>query len=52
MVLGNHAYYIDYRNERPKFLKTFIESLVDWDAAAARLEEKSTSKKVQGRSAA
>jgi Fe-Mn family superoxide dismutase len=50
-----HAYYIDYRNERPKFLKTFIESLVDWDAAAARLEGKSSSAKSsasQGRSAA
>jgi Fe-Mn family superoxide dismutase len=35
-----HAYYIDYRNERPRFLKTFIESLVDWEKAAARLEGK------------
>ena len=50
-----HAYYIDYRNERPKFLKTFIESLVDWDAAAARLEDKSSdakAKKSASRSAA
>jgi Fe-Mn family superoxide dismutase len=25
-----HAYYIDYRNERGKFLKTFIEH-INWD---------------------
>jgi Fe-Mn family superoxide dismutase len=50
-----HAYYIDYRNERPKFLKTFLEHLVDWEAAAARLEEKAPSAKPaksHGRSAA
>ena len=29
-----HAYYIDYRNERPKFVETFLASLVNWDFAA------------------
>ncbi len=28
-----HAYYIDYRNARPKFLETFLNSLVNWDFA-------------------
>ena len=28
-----HAYYIDYRNERPKFADTFLKSLVNWDFA-------------------
>ena len=28
-----HAYYIDYRNERPKFVETFLASLVNWDFA-------------------
>jgi Fe-Mn family superoxide dismutase len=32
-----HAYYIDYRNEREKYLKTFVEHLVDWDRVADRL---------------
>jgi Fe-Mn family superoxide dismutase len=30
-----HAYYIDYRNLRPKYVETFLNSLVDWDFVAA-----------------
>jgi len=30
-----HAYYIDYRNARPKFVETFITSLANWDFASA-----------------
>jgi len=30
-----HAYYIDYRNARPKFVETYLSSLVNWDFAAA-----------------
>ena len=30
-----HAYYIDYRNARPKFVETFLASLVNWDFASA-----------------
>ncbi|MGE6761902.1 superoxide dismutase [Corallococcus interemptor] len=26
-----HAYYIDYRNLRAKFIETFLNSLVNWD---------------------
>jgi Fe-Mn family superoxide dismutase len=29
-----HAYYIDYRNLRPKFVETFLNHLVNWDFAA------------------
>ena len=29
-----HAYYIDHRNARPKFVETFLTSLVNWDFAA------------------
>ncbi len=32
-----HAYYIDYRNARPKFLETFVDSLVNWEFAEANL---------------
>lgn len=28
-----HAYYIDYRNARPKFVETFLNSLANWDFA-------------------
>ena len=30
-----HAYYIDYRNARPKFVETYLNALVNWDFAAA-----------------
>ena len=30
-----HAYYIDYRNARPKYVETFLNSLVNWDFAQA-----------------
>jgi superoxide dismutase, Fe-Mn family len=32
-----HAYYLDYQNLRPKFLETFFDTLVNWDAVATRL---------------
>ena len=32
-----HAYYIDYRNERPKFIDAFLDNLVNWDFAAQQL---------------
>jgi superoxide dismutase, Fe-Mn family len=28
-----HAYYIDYRNARPKYLDTFLDHLLNWDFA-------------------
>lgn len=28
-----HAYYIDYRNQRPKFVETFLNTLVNWSFA-------------------
>ena len=31
-----HAYYIDFRNARPAYIKTFLESLVNWDYANAK----------------
>jgi Fe-Mn family superoxide dismutase len=32
-----HAYYIDYRNARQKYLETFVDHLVNWDRVAERL---------------
>jgi superoxide dismutase, Fe-Mn family len=28
-----HAYYIDYRNARPKYIDTFLDHLINWDFA-------------------
>jgi Fe-Mn family superoxide dismutase len=30
-----HAYYIDYRNQRPKFIDAFLSALVNWEFATA-----------------
>ena len=32
-----HAYYIDYRNARPKYIETFLDSLLNWDFVAENL---------------
>ena len=32
-----HAYYIDFQNRRPDYIKTYLESLVNWSFAAANL---------------
>lgn len=29
-----HAYYIDYRNLRPKYVETFLNNLMNWDFVA------------------
>ncbi len=33
-----HAYYVDYRNARPKFIAAYLEHLVNWDFAAANFK--------------
>lgn len=33
-----HAYYIDHRNARPKFIETFLGNLVNWDFALQNLK--------------
>ncbi|MEJ5255303.1 MAG: superoxide dismutase [Acidimicrobiales bacterium] len=32
-----HAYYIDYRNARPKYIDTFMDHLLNWDFVAENL---------------
>lgn len=34
-----HAYYIDFRNARPAFIKNFLDNLVNWDFAAENLSK-------------
>jgi Fe-Mn family superoxide dismutase len=33
-----HAYYIDYRNARPKYIEVFLKNLVNWDFALQTLK--------------
>jgi Fe-Mn family superoxide dismutase len=39
MDVWEHAYYIDYRNARPKYIETFLSSLANWDFALANLKK-------------
>ena len=34
-----HAYYIDYRNARPKYIETFLTSLANWDFALENMNK-------------
>ncbi len=33
-----HAYYLDYQNERKRYVETFLTKLVNWDFAAALMK--------------
>jgi len=37
--LWEHAYYLDYQNERARYLQAFVDFLIDWDFAAANWRE-------------
>lgn len=37
MDVWEHAYYLDFQNARPKYIKTFLEELVNWDFVAKNL---------------
>jgi Fe-Mn family superoxide dismutase len=39
-----HAYYLDYRNERPKFAEAVLKNIVNWDFVAENLDGKGFSR--------
>ncbi|MEP7316471.1 MAG: superoxide dismutase [Sphingomicrobium sp.] len=39
-----HAYYIDYRNERPRYLKTVLDKVINWDFVAQNLDGEGVSR--------
>ena len=36
--LWEHAYYIDYRNERPRYAETVLSKIINWDFVASNLD--------------
>jgi Fe-Mn family superoxide dismutase len=34
-----HAYYLDYQNEREKYVEGFLDHLINWEFAAANLQQ-------------
>ncbi len=43
-----HAYYIDYRNARPKFADAVLKNIVNWDFVAQNLDGKGLTRADQG----
>ena len=39
-----HAYYIDYRNERPKFVASVLKNIVNWDFVERNLDGQGASR--------
>ncbi len=39
-----HAYYIDYRNERPRFAETVLGNVINWDFVAQNLDGEGVSR--------
>jgi Fe-Mn family superoxide dismutase len=39
MDVWEHAYYVDYRNARPKYIETFLTSLANWNFASENLKK-------------
>jgi Fe-Mn family superoxide dismutase len=46
-----HAYYIDYRNERPRFASTVLANVVNWDFVAQNLDGRGFERANQGEGA-
>ena len=36
--LWEHAYYVDYRNERPRYAETVLSQIINWEFAGRNLD--------------
>jgi superoxide dismutase, Fe-Mn family len=42
--LWEHAYYIDYRNERPRYAETVLSKIINWEFAGRNLDGEGASR--------
>jgi Fe-Mn family superoxide dismutase len=49
--LWEHAYYLDYRNERAAYLEAFFDNLANWEFAAANWSQSGSGSVGSGRAA-
>ena len=47
-----HAYYIDYRNERPRFVTSVLSNIVNWDFVGQNLDGRGADRANQGEQSA
>lgn len=47
--LWEHAYYVDYRNERPRYAQDVLGNIVDWEFVASNLDGKGADRADQQR---
>lgn len=47
-----HAYYIDYRNERPKFVSSVLKNIINWDFVEQNLDGRGAERADQERASA
>jgi Fe-Mn family superoxide dismutase len=38
-----HAYYLDYRNERGKYIEAFLDHLIDWSFVESNTDQSAAS---------
>ena len=43
-----HAYYVDYRNERPRYVQTLLDKAINWEFVAQNLDGKGVARADQG----
>jgi len=43
-----HAYYVDYRNERPRHVQTLLDKAINWEFVAQNLDGKGVARADQG----
>jgi superoxide dismutase, Fe-Mn family len=47
--LWEHAYYVDYRNERPRYAQQVLGNIIDWEFVASNLDGKGAARADQQR---